>query len=127
MSSLLPYTSIQLVGFDDLPPIITQLLEKIALSIPITQINMQQTPKSLQKIALHDQHVEINTMAQWAKTLISEHPQAKIGCVIPELNTLRRTLFNTFTEILDPHQLLPGQSLNKNIFNIKWDIFEIHL
>ena len=114
----LPYKTIQLVGFDDLPPLMNQLLEKIELSLPIIKINSQQEAKSLQKTALHDQQNEINAMAVWAKDLITQHPQAKIGCIIPELNTLRRNLFNTFTQVLDPNQLLPGQSLNKNLFNM---------
>lgn len=113
----LSYEKIQLIGFDDFPPIIDALLKQIEQTTPLIQLRIEQEP-FLEKISFHDQMSEIKAMAYWSKEQLHNNPQTKIGCIIPELNTLRRTLFNTFTQILDPKQLLPGYALNKSLFNI---------
>lgn len=115
---IIPYKKIQLVGFDDFPPIIEHLLQAFLPQCDIIDIEITQSPKSQHKIAFHDQACEISAMAHWAKEQLITHPETSIGCIIPELNTLRRPLFNTFTEILNPNQLLPGYPANKALFNI---------
>lgn len=115
---IIPYKKIQLVGFDDFPPIIERLLQAFTAQCEIIQIAITQSPESQYKIAFHDQASEMSAMAYWAKKQLTTYPQASIGCIIPELNTLRRSLFNTFTEVLNQDQLLPGYPLNKALFNI---------
>ena len=112
------YTELLLVGFDEFPPAIEQLLTKLSANLSLWRINIEQQPQSLCYTECHDQQAEIVTMAHWAKQQHDRDPNAKIGCIIPQLESLRRTLFNAFSECFDPQTLLPGITTTEKSFNL---------
>lgn len=112
------YKQLVLLGFDELPPAIMNLINSLSQNMAVWQVNVEQQPQTIQRIECHDQHAEINLMAQWAQQLHQRQPQAKIGCIIPSLESLRQTLFNTFSERFNPQSLLPGVTSPVKSFNL---------
>ena len=113
-----PYQQLLLVGFDELTPALQTLITALETTTRVTHITIEQIAQSQFRTQCHDQHTEILTMARWAKQQHDNHPQAKIGCVVPQLEKLRRQLFNTFTDVFTPNQRLPGVALDKSAFNL---------
>lgn len=111
-------SAILLIGFDELPPAIAQLFQHLESHVTITSLQVEQSATQIHHTICYDQQTEINTMAAWAKAHAERDPQARIGCIIPQLETLRRTLFNVFTETFNPEQLLPGTAPTEKKFNI---------
>lgn len=106
------------VGFDDHPPCIQSLMDKLAQNHILKTIDIECESQDIARITAHDQKTEIIMMATWAKKIIEQTPTAKVGCIIPNLNESRRILFNTFTQIFHPNTTIPGQYVTEKMFNI---------
>ncbi len=113
-----PIQSILLIGFDELPPAVEKLITAFDTHVQVSLLRIEKKASSIVQTTLHDQQTEMQTMAAWAKHHTDLMPHAKIGCIIPQLETLRRDLFNTFSETFSPEQLLPGALPAERKFNI---------
>lgn len=114
----LQFTEILLLGFDDLPPVMRSFFEWLNQTIPVNFIHIQKPAQSIQTISLHDQKNEIEAMARWSKICLDQKPNAKIGCICPQLEKLRHTLYIEFITTLNPEALLPNGQEKIKLFNI---------
>lgn len=103
---------ITLAGFDDLDPSLQRLFPNAKYQ---TQTDNAST---CHKIGLHDTETEICAMAEWAKARLVENPHEKIGCVIPNLNTLRSKVEQIFTRVFCIDNIQPNQKKQLAPFNI---------
>ena len=88
--SLLP-EKIYLVGFQDMPPTFSQLFKH---AIPVT---ISPTSQTVVRTQATNNSTELIAMASWAKQLSTEsNPKPRIGCVIPELQSLRKQTVEIF-------------------------------
>lgn len=136
-----------LAGFEELPPQLTQLCESLASLTHIHHLpsaasllellnaihnnkNLLNAETKISQPLLHsigllDTTQELRTMALWAKKTLLNHPQITLGCVVPDLNSLRSKVERIFTEVFTsenpeysnvpnlPFNLSAGLPLNK--------------
>jgi len=70
------------------------------LNTKISKKNSSQTKPILNKINLPDQATEIQTMARWAKKVyLAEKNNCLIGCVIPQLSSIKTEVSAIFNEV----------------------------
>jgi len=104
--------NIILTGFTELTPQQHSLINKLKqLGIKVELIDVffaNETTKA-NVISLNDFDNEVKTMAKWAKKTLAEQPDKIIGCVVPELETHREKVLQTFSEVFAD---------NTNKFNI---------
>ena len=99
---------IYLEGFDDLPPLMTHILET-ATSNLIRLANQAATHTQLIRTQANNTEEEIYAAAQWSKTQLLEAPSsALIGIVVPNLGQCRDQVERIFTEVFEPHSLAPS-------------------
>jgi ATP-dependent helicase/nuclease subunit B len=107
-----------LIGFDEFPPALLDLITQLENQVDITSLQIEKPASSINKATLHDQKAEIKTMAHWAKQQMDSNPDARIGCIVPQLEKTRRSLYNAFTDAFNPLQILPGTQTTEKQFNI---------
>lgn len=98
---LTPYNHAYLYGFIETYPAFDQLLERIAGGYTHIQ-NSPPKAQVLQRYALSDETREFEMAAHWAKTQITENPQAKIAIIVPNLTDTKSHIEHTFLKIFDP-------------------------
>lgn len=99
---------IYLEGFDDLPPLMTHILET-ATSNLIRLANQAATHTQLIRTQANNTEEEIYAAAQWSKTQLLAAPDtALIGIVVPNLGQCRDQVERIFTEVFEPHSLAPS-------------------
>lgn len=97
--SLLP-TQLQLVGFSDYTPQLTQFLthcEKIGCQVIKVNSN-QNTSATMTCIPFIDPETELLNLARWAKHKY-QHTTENIACVIPDLANRRDRVLQIFSEV----------------------------
>jgi ATP-dependent helicase/nuclease subunit B len=118
-----PKLHLLLIGFEELTltPQIKDLLQTLAehghtiINFDINTITNNQQ----QRLSFAKQTDEIFTMARWAKYIHEQNPQTSIGCIVPNLPTLRNTIERIFIEVFKPTALLASNySLKEVPFNI---------
>lgn len=113
----LPNTII-LYGFDHFSPAQRALINALEMQCNVIIHQEVVDVKSIKKLQLTDSESEIINMARWAKALYEENPNAKIGCVIPELSNNRAIIERSFNCVFDIMLLLPAQQPVKRPFNL---------
>lgn len=116
---LLCHKQLLLIGCTELTPQQRSLftaLKKQGCHIEEHTLTTQQS--LCQRIALKETETEIRTMALWAKQILSTDPKATICCVVPQLQQLRNTVIQHFSEVLAPESLISGTELAQLPFNI---------
>ncbi len=106
---------IRLYGFDQLPPNIEQLLQYWQQSATIEHIPLAQRNQSTNSQMLATPQHEMQAMAQWAKSQWSQG-KTRIGCVHPQLSTIRHQLESTFQhcfEDIKPYNISSGIPLSQ--------------
>lgn len=106
------------IGFDDHPPVIQRLIEVLSYQHTLFAVDIECEAQDIARVTAHDQTTEITMMATWAKAIRTQDSTAQIGCVVPNLNDCRRTLFNTFTHTFHHSTTFPGQYATEKPFNI---------
>jgi len=107
------------IGFLEFTPQQQKLLDLISeKGGHYEQIQPTSNPLSLQRMSYADTSREIHHMALWAKQLAKD-PSTRIGCIVPNLATLRKEIFRTFSEVFEPKILLDPREHTTNLpFNI---------
>lgn len=101
-----------LVGFDEIPPHYQKLLILFRESgCNIIDLYEKKIHPRVSKIVLNDTEDELTTMALWAKNLQKKYPDAKIGCVVHNLNDVREHVRKTFCRIINAETILDNESL----------------
>ena len=82
---------IYLVGFQDMPPALEALFQGA------THIKAASVSKNVSRTELSSNLTELAAMANWAKNLLDEAEEPiRVGCVIPELQSLRKQTAEIF-------------------------------
>lgn len=105
------------IGFDQYTPIQQRLRDTLEQHTNIETVCAQPLKKQAERVTLNDRNHEIATMARWAKHCWQDNPNARIGCIIPQLNTLRPLIEHTFIETFDLNALTPTALPLKRPFN----------
>ncbi len=108
--------AIELVGFEDLSPAQTRLLDTLKAQGTAIQHTKpaKNNPKTTQQHTYTDPQTEWRHIGAWARTILENRPQARIGVVTPELEANRNLVISSLNEQLIPG-LIPGQcSLPEN-------------
>lgn len=113
----LPQT-ILFTGFDDLPPLLTQLKKTLREHCTVKNMDPMIDHATVQHITLADQDTEISTMARFAKQHHANHPTHTIACIVPTLSEIRGTVETIFTDTFTPEAHLPGVVTPNPPFNI---------
>ncbi len=105
------------LGFDDLTPCIKAL--KYALSqycqIELLTVDSKIKP-SVIRYGFHDQDQELREMVRWSYQRLLENKEALIGCVVPNLASVRNKLIGFYEEIFI------AQSLHKEFKDYPFNV-----
>lgn len=110
--------NIILIGFDDFNPSTSALLNHLKNIILIETQTLQVENTQRYRVILDNTETELLIMARWARAQLEKNPLAKIGCVIPDLGTLRTQVHRIFTNVFSIESILPGVVAEKLPFNI---------
>jgi len=114
---LKPLEKIYLEGFDDLPPLMQHVLE-VASKKLIRLPNQCAVTSTLIRTQAETAEEEIRAAALWSKQQLQQKPEAVlIGIVVPNLGQSRDQVERIFTEVFEPHALLPYASRYTLPFN----------
>ena len=61
---------------------------------------------------------QLQAYYEWAAAIVSQHPQAKIGIVIPQLAQQRAKVERIFNRVFEPQSLLPDTPRHASGFNL---------
>ncbi|MES2672700.1 MAG: PD-(D/E)XK nuclease family protein [Pseudomonadota bacterium] len=114
---LTPLDAIYLEGFDDLPPLMQHILESSTQQL--IRLPMQTaTHTNLIRTQAAKTENEIHAAALWSKAQLIRAPDsALIGIVVPNLGQCRDQVERIFTEVFEPHSLLPNTARYTLPFN----------
>ena len=117
-NNTLPQTPhIALLGFDDLPPLLEQLLNHASPTMEHLP-GPSQPPESLQRFSFDSRLEEMQACAHWARTLLEEQPHARIGIISPNLGQCRQQIEQAFTAEFEAHSFLPETERYTLPFNL---------
>ena len=92
-----------LIGFDDISPLIQRLLDA-AITGDIRKASSKHTPKSLVRKNYSNQNAEITAAAHWARDILQNHSDVRIGIIAPELGQNRDAIVHMLTQVFEPQQ-----------------------
>lgn len=99
---------IYLEGFDDLPPLMQYILE-VATQNLIRLPNQTAEKSNLRRTQTDNFEEEIRAAALWSQAQLQQEPAtALIGIVVPNLGQCRDQVERIFTEVFEPHSILPN-------------------
>lgn len=110
--------NIILSGFDTLNPSIEKLFAQFKNRIHLSNDELKVPASQTQQIILDDTETELMTMAKWMKAQWKKNPNAKLGCVIPELGNMRAQVERVMTQIFCIENILPTTEIQHPPFNI---------
>ncbi|MGI1678163.1 MAG: PD-(D/E)XK nuclease family protein [Cellvibrionaceae bacterium] len=119
----LPKTSeIFLQSFDDLPPLTFRLFQAASKNLTNSndhqKSNTETTKSSSQRVGCNDFSEEVLKAAQWARNILKDNSESKIGIIVPSLGSDRQLVERIFAEIFEPQFLNPEVARYPLPFNI---------
>lgn len=97
-----------LIGFDELTPAIQHLFSSLEKFTEVIYYAARATETQVYRKAFPDEETEIRSLALFAKQLLTQQKNSRIGCLIPNLSIQRAKVFSIFDEIFP----------EENVFNI---------
>lgn len=102
--------NIAFVGFDELTcqhqRFINSLKEQGA-QIDVIDLRTSGTPKSIQQYKFETAEEEIVSCARWARSVIEANPEVhRVGIVVPQIGTMLQRITRSFSEYLNPNEIL---------------------
>jgi len=89
-----------LLGFTEISPLHQALLERCQhQGCEVIYNTITKKQRDIARIALNDADSEMRTMARWAKAILEEQPEARIGCVVPRLEDVREQVIQHFSAV----------------------------
>lgn len=107
-----------LVGFDEFAPAVQQLLDTMKHYTEVTEYAATPKTPTIHQVRLSNEEHELTTMARWAKKHYEQGIIQRIGCIVPNLATIRKAVDRIFTEVFAPHHKLAGTTPTSLPFNI---------
>jgi probable DNA repair protein len=86
----LPKQKIALFGFDDIPPLLSALVDALAESTVTLAVLGEAGECKVREYA--DKRAELAAVAQWAKTISDRPDNATVGIILPEMQSDRSSL-----------------------------------
>jgi hypothetical protein len=99
-----------LAGFDQLTPQINKLIK--GCQVEHFDPNTKTSQQGL--LSFPDQEQEIINMALWAKECLTKNPSVEIGCIVPNLTTIRAQIEYILTKITPQNFDI---SIGQNLYN----------
>lgn len=94
---------IALVGFDELSPAQQGLVDAvIEAGARVETISLAIEPDRRILVRAEDEQQEIAVAARWTRRWLTEHPEARVGVVVPSLEDRRPSIDRIFREYLAP-------------------------
>lgn len=106
-----------LVDFQTRPPLYDTLL-RAATGNCQSLIAPELSSSCCWQVAVTDNQQELTSAALWARQILQEAPNSRIGIIIPDLAQQRQRVERIFREHLDPDHLLPSVERATAPFNI---------
>ncbi len=98
-----------LAGFDELSPQQAALFQAAtAAGCDVQRMEPQAESAHAMRAECAAVEDEVNAAARWARRLLEQNPQARIGIVVPALTEQRARVVRIFDEVLMPDALLPA-------------------
>lgn len=97
------FSRIVLVGFDSMAPAQTRLIE--ALRSTGCRVDEVQLAVPVQETFLahaDDEQQELFSAAQWVRSYVEDHPNARVAVIVPALDKQRAEIDRVFREVLAP-------------------------
>lgn len=107
--------AINLLGFDDIPPLHTKYLLSVSSTCNI--INLPSVNASLQRVECLNQEDEVRSAAIWSKRQLESSPDALIGIIVTNLGQCRDMVERVFTDVFEPQACLPENARYTMPFN----------
>ena len=104
------------MGFQHLPPLYEQLLNKAAVSCEHYQPPTQSA--YCQKLACNDAAAELQLAARWARQQLESNPKQRLAIIVPDLAQQRQQIEATLAAVFEPQYLLPETPRYQLPFNI---------
>jgi len=99
----LPSGGVVLVGFDRMTPAQTVLVEALrGAGVAVEEVRLAVGGSTRSLVEAADEQEELRVAALWVRRLLEEHPKAKVGVIVPGLETQRREIDRVFREVLAP-------------------------
>lgn len=107
---------IQLLGFQDIPPLQQQILE--SATDKLVTVDPPARNRNIATLALRQSDEELEVAAQWAAQLQQYNSDLSIGVVIPDLHQRRNQVERVFRRYLQSDYLSLEQTPDKPPFNL---------
>ncbi|MCH9770159.1 MAG: PD-(D/E)XK nuclease family protein [Gammaproteobacteria bacterium] len=105
------------VGFSELTPIYKSLFTELEQFCQIIKLQADPIKTDCQQVAAATPEAELENMLNWAKSRLNQHPQSKLGLIIPDLEKCRAQVNAACQQLLNKYQL-PGEPLKNPWVNL---------
>lgn len=106
------------LGFENLTPQMQHLTNILAATTQIEFFHLTERKARVNQLAIADVKQELQCMAQWSKKILTDHPSANIGCVVPDLMHCRDELQTVFSDVFQPWVTQQSVASLSHLFNI---------
>jgi probable DNA repair protein len=108
-----------LAGFYELTPARQTFAEALReAGCPVDWGDLRGQPGRARRLRADDARHEMRLATGWARQILQEQPQARIGIVAPDLAARRSALAQVLGQVLDPAALAPGAPLAPRPWNL---------
>lgn len=110
--------SFALFAFDDIPPLTAKLFSALEqASEGISHCDYKTSDARVVRTAIRQRSDQFLAAAQWAKQLLAENCDSRIGIVCPELTKQRADIAEAFARVFEPQSFLPSEARYTLPFN----------
>jgi probable DNA repair protein len=94
---------IVLVGFDEMTPAQTKLVEALrSTGVAVEELRAADSATRRTLVEAVDEQEELRVAARWVRKFLEEQPGAKVAVIVPGLEMQRREIDRVFREVLAP-------------------------
>jgi len=110
---------VMLVGFYELVPGQLNLLDTLrAVGCDASWVELRAAEGRTRSVGADDAQHEMALAASWARRILDEQPDARIGIVVPDLAGRRSALTHALGKVLDPASVRPGAVAASRPWNV---------
>jgi ATP-dependent helicase/nuclease subunit B len=110
---------IVLWGFDSFTPQQRRLLDRLKQAgVCFEVLHTEGEPASATRVSLDDTESELRAAAGWARSILEDTPNSKIGIVVPNLHEVRGSVERVLLEVLHPDALTISGTDRRRAFDI---------
>lgn len=110
--------AIWVLGFDELTPAQSDILEALQRRCAVSWVRIRQSGSRTVRMACDDGLNEMDSLARWARSRLEANPKTRIGIVATDLSGIRASLSDTLDRVLLPEVMKPGTAAAARPWNI---------